>query len=96
MQVGSYATDRASWGRPEDISAGRPYYANLAGSSDLAGSVVAGLAAASCALNKTDATAAAAYLAAAAVSCTAWGAEWAGGNCGCYWGGVWNEVGCGC
>ena len=69
VQVGSYAVERASWGRPEDVTVGRPYYTNLAGSSDLAGSVVAALAAASCALNKTDGALAASLLAAATVGC---------------------------
>ena len=68
MQVGSYPVDLASWGKPEDITVARPYYSNLAASSDLAGTVVAALAAASCALNKTDATLAASYLQAATVS----------------------------
>ena len=68
MQVGNYAVDHASWGRPEDLTGPRPYYSNLAGSSDLAGTVVAALAAASCAMNKTDAKLAASYLQAAVVS----------------------------
>ena len=45
----------------------RPYYSNLAGSSDLAGAVVGGLAAASAALNKTDPTLASQLLQAATV-----------------------------
>ncbi|KAK9803849.1 hypothetical protein WJX73_008180 [Symbiochloris irregularis] len=64
-QVGSYPVDQAWWGRPEDMTMGRPYYASLTGSSDLAGAVVGGLAAASCALNQTDPTLSAQLLAAA-------------------------------
>ena len=66
--MGDYNVDHASWGRPEDVTVARPYYSNLAQSSDLAGTVVAALAAASCALNKTQPALAASYLTAAKVS----------------------------
>lgn len=67
LQVGSYPVDQAWWGRPEDMTMGRPYYSSLSGSSDLAGAVVGGLAASSCALNQSNPQLAAQLLTAAQV-----------------------------
>ena len=57
-----------TWGRPEDVTAARTYYANQAQSADLAGTVAAALAAASSALNSSDAAFATQLLTAATVS----------------------------
>lgn len=57
VQVGNYTEDQAYWGRPEDISSSRPYYAtplNVDGASssavDLGGAISAALIAAHLAL----------------------------------------------
>ena len=43
--MGNQTLDAAYWGRPEDFTAGRPYYSDVGNSADLAGAVAAGLAA---------------------------------------------------
>ena len=56
MQVGNQTLDTAYWGRPEDFTAGRPYYSDAATSADLAGAVAAGLAASALVLADTRLT----------------------------------------
>lgn len=54
--MGNQTLDTGYWGRPEDFTAGRPYYADSDTSADLAGAVAAGLAASALVLSDTTFT----------------------------------------